>query len=431
MEKYTEQKSKIKTVSLKTIYEWMFKFLDKMRIELKHINRNTIKHNILFRYFYDSIKLVLKEYNASYLNYVNGKSNRLIMMKERKKVFENFKKINKFLSAFTSILTSMCEEKKETSTLEDFKKSNDYRKLCSNEFGKGFQSFMNRVDDGIYENVVNSLSNKNNVKGVKELCKVYTESKKALKNDITKGSGVQLLASAVLNKKNKEKESKKVEERNKLDERRNKRTKEREERRNKRILIDYAEGVIPLINNHTAKLCEVLEKYKINCKESKYGEAINNMLKCWISKYSKGNLEKAVCSKEYCKSLFEELQGYGKLCGGDDNYNLSVLVTQWSGRICMLLNDCVKKKEKLDNNVDNLKSDGWYTSWKEFEFNKIVGVIKDEDEVFFLDNVKKLKDEIDLENKNFNRNFNEEKEKLTKAFMNVYSYVFGRLSVMT
>ena len=97
----------------------------------------------------------------------------------------------------------------------------------------------------------------------------------------------------------------------------------------------------------------------------------------------------------------------------------------------MLLNDCVKKKEKLDNNVDNLKSDGWYTSWKEFEFNKIVGVIKDEDEVFFLDNVKKLKDEIDLENINFNRNFNEEKEKLTKAFMNVYSYVFGRLSVMT
>lgn len=345
MEKYQEQKSKIKTVSIGRIYEWVSKFLQELEKEFKEDDQ-------LSRYLKEEIIKKYDDCRKIYLKYVSLRRRHAFeILKVRKELCDELLKVlghKGLLSDLEKNIKTIYMESNLTSfnKLDDFKNSDNFNKLDN-----GLKPKMGEINDEEYKKV-KTCANK-----VLSLINDYkSNSKKAIEKDlgkIKKETDVTSVISSVMTNKNKishEKEALMP------------------------ILSDYSDKVVPFVKSNLYTYSEILKGYKINPENSNCFRVISNMIKCWENDYSEDKIEKAKINKKYCRELFLKLESIAEKEGISGTREIGLLFTQLATKLVTHLDVYIKENSQKQSKEDLQKFiDGWIK-----EFNKKFGEIKDE-----------------------------------------------------
>lgn len=392
MKKYEEQKSKIKTVSIGRIYEWVSEFL----LELA----NKFKEN-------DSLSIhlkedIIKEYNECkivYLQYISlRKRYALRAAKARKKLCEQLLKVaeeNGFISMFKkTLLLIYWNGIASFKSLEELKESNNMAKMNLNNI----KSVINKINEEAYKKS-KVCSNE-----AAKMIDANEQNIKTLKKDlkkIQKETDVTSVISFVMTNRNKisyEKETLMS------------------------VVLDYATNVTSFVKLYLNLYRTYLKKYYINPDSggsnpngSTYVGALTEMLKCWDGDYSAEKIQKAKVTQKYCRELFNKLKSIAKKKGIDQMYELGILLLQLLTKFKTHLENYLFKKEYAEKNIDF-----WLA-----EFNKSFGTVTNDnkDRVLNKENMGNLLKSVD----DLLEKYNSEMYKYRKyinEFDSVYATIF-------
>ncbi|MBR0423762.1 MAG: hypothetical protein IJJ04_03940 [Clostridia bacterium] len=341
-EKYNRQKSsKIKTISIRFIYEWMCGCLEKME---KNINGK----DGISKYFKNEISRILKECKEKYMKYISCHKDSLELSKERKEFCKCLKKANKEISELSSdVLFLFYNNKKE----DKIKKLERLPNLDKKKFDSECEEFSKKIQP------INLFQD-------------YSINEKAINSDleeIEKESKVKSFFSAVLTSKNKE------------------RLLQQE------ILINYSKKVVPFVKKYHKLYKEFLDEHKVDASTSNKFCAIQDMIDFWEKDYSEAKIKKAEINKKYFEKLFNGLMSEAskhRILGA--SYNMVVLLAQLFPQLPLHLHVYINNKSVTP---------GFKQNWTE-EFTKRFGNINDEK--YFFKNIVKMCEESKKIAKNLN-----------------------------
>lgn len=384
MEKYKEQKSKIKTVSIRSIYEWLSDFLFEMKLEFKYNNELSmyLKENIIQEY---------GNCRVLYLKYVSLRRKSVLKILEiRKELCDKLLKLiddKGFINQFKENIKNICVRGMSSfENLEEFKESDSFKQLDNK-----MKLVIDKISDKDYENF-KSCANK-----VLKLYSVFDNCCDNLKKDLRKikeEKSVASFISAIVTNKNKishEKETLTP------------------------VLLNYAEEVTTFVKFYFNSYRTILKKYNANSETSNYIKALKEMLNCWDNDYTATKIQEAKVTKKYCRELFKKLINIAKRNGIDQMYNLTVIMVQLLTKLEVHL--------KTYFGQENL-TEKYVSSWLA-EFNKSFGTISGDDQKKFLDkkNMENLYDSI----KELLKKYNSDMGKYSKyinEFETVYNSAF-------
>lgn len=341
MIKKYEKQLENKTVSIKKIYEWLNDFLSAISLKFKNGGKLTKK--------FESI--VNKEFNdckKEYSNYISLEKNILKLAHKRKKICEQLNKSNEQVAKLVLDCKIICSGN-NISKIADFRRVNN-KKLNIKEIETILNSpSFSDEDFAEFKNLYTS-GNPN----LMRLCNIYDNSKGLLRKDlerIEKEGKVKSIASAIIKKKDLEKN-------------------------NKEILIKYHKKVVPFLDEKLDKFKKVLSDNGMDPQGMKDIQAIEKMITCWKSDYNLEKIEKAYTNANYCRNLGLKLS---KLC---NNYGISMtndiptLFMQLSTRLTMMLKDFNSKNVAFHKDSRNRIS-----KWIEDFQQKYVEITKNFSEV--------------------------------------------------
>lgn len=397
MIKIYEQQSKGKTVSVREIHEFISGILSEMGSKLKNGSK-------LAKIFESIISAELKDCKKAYASYLSLRKDVLKLAHERKKICEQLINSNEQLDKLVSDCKTICTGN-NAMTITDFRKSNN-KKLSIKEI----ETTVNdpKLSDGDFFEF-KKLYNEGTLR-LMDLCKIYTDSKKSLEADLKrlkKEGKIKSIVSATIKKKKLDKE------------------------KNREILIEYSEKVVPFLDEKLNKFKEMLKNSGLDPKKMKDVQAIEKMIEYWEKDYNSKKIKEACTDANYCRNLGSKLS---KVC---NNYGISMtndiptLFMQLSTRLTMMLKDFNSKNVAFHKDSRNRISE-----WIEDFQQKYVEITKNFSEVRpvqsgnqkiifpvnivdFSNKIRNLSNRVESFSKELNSQFGEELQTISMQFTKI------------